>query len=254
LWLINLIIPENNKITIPGKTTTAAFLERPNRFLVKIRLNSSSSSEIVPAFLHDPGRMKELLLPEVRLLVRRPVNPGPNRKTNWDVLAVESNNQWIVINSAIPNLVAKKMLQQNWLSEFQQFTNVRPEVPYHNSRFDFLLRNTSEQCFVEVKGVTLVQKQQALFPDAPTKRGSRHLEELIKALKEGFQTAVLFLVMRNDANSFSANKKTDPTFYQQLVKAKKAGVKILVYKVQPYIENNHLSVKFLSLNPLPVEF
>ncbi|MHA1555905.1 MAG: DNA/RNA nuclease SfsA [Candidatus Heimdallarchaeota archaeon] len=228
-------------ISVQGMLSYARFVDRPNRFLVNIKIDGTD--KIQAAFLHDPGRMKELLLPNVRLLVRKPLKKG-NRKTNWDVLAVYHNNFWVTIKSSLPNLVAKTALSNGWISELKEYPKLKPEIKYGHSRLDFLLTNDLNECYVEVKGVTLVENGMALFPDAPTSRGTRHLQELIKIKAQGKRSVVLFICMRDDPTIFSPNWITDPVFSKQLETAVKKGVEVLVYKVKPTIENNKLLLYF----------
>lgn len=234
---------EKKIISVQGILSYARFVDRPNRFLVNIELEGTG--EIQAAFLHDPGRMKELLLPNARLLIRKPLKSG-NRKTNWDVLAVYQNNFWITIKSSLPNLVAKTALSKGWIAELKEYPNLKPEIKYGHSRLDFLLTNGLNECYVEVKGVTLVENRVALFPDAPTSRGTRHLQELIKIKTQGKRAVVLFICMRNDPTIFSPNWITDPVFSKQLEIAVNKGVEVLVYKVQPIIEDNKLLLYFTN--------
>ena len=104
-------------ITVEGTISFAKFIDRPNRFLVNLKLEENGKIE--SAFLHDPGRMKELLTPEVRLLIRKPLRIG-TRKTKWDVLAVFHKNFWVTINSSLPNLVAKTALKNSWIEELAE--------------------------------------------------------------------------------------------------------------------------------------
>lgn len=242
------------KIPISDNTLLATFLDRPNRFLV--RLVPDDSDRVEEAFLHDPGRLLELLEPGVELLIRRPVpvkGRKAERKTNWDVLAVRQNGNWIIINSSFPNRIARIAIVNGWLPELAGYTTVKSEYPFGHSRLDFLLsREKHPSCLVEVKGVTLAKGEKALFPDAPTARGARHLEELIRSVQEGYRAVVLFLVMRDEPVTFSPNADIDPLFTRRLISAAKCGVEILVYKVQPVLEDHLLSV-YLR-NPLVTGF
>jgi sugar fermentation stimulation protein A len=125
-----------------------------------------------------------------------------------------------------------------------EFNFKKSEISYGKSRLDFLIENDLQKGYVEVKGVTLVQNKIALFPDAPTTRGARHLNELIEIVKNGHKGVVLFVCMRDDPIGFSPNKKTDPTFSETLRKAHNEGVEILVYKVKPVIKNQQLILQF----------
>jgi len=230
------------EVVVDGRINYATFIDRPNRFLVNIKPDESNKVE--KAFLHDPGRMRELLVPNARLIIRAPLNPK-NRKTNWDILAVEHKNRIVTINSSLPNRVVKQAINEKWIKEISQYQNMKAEVKYGNSRLDFLLTNDDdEKCFIEVKGVTLVKGKKALFPDAPTKRGARHLGELIKIKEAGNRAITFFICMRDDPIVFSPNEKTDPEFNKQFLLAKAKGVEMLVYTVKPEIRNEKLTLQF----------
>ncbi|HUU79339.1 MAG TPA: DNA/RNA nuclease SfsA [candidate division Zixibacteria bacterium] len=232
---------QKREIPVIGEISLAIFKDRPNRFLVNLK--PLNSEKIETAFLHDPGRMKELLTPDVKLLVRKPLSQK-NRKTKWDILAVEHENSWVVINSSIPNLVVKTALKNRWIPELLYFTEIKPEISIGRSRLDFLLTRDKEVCFVEVKGVTLVENNRALFPDAPTTRGTRHLQELIELKEKGKRAIILFICMRSNPTIFSPNWLTDPIFSEKLKQAFDKGVEILVYKVIPQIVDNQLKLFF----------
>ena len=197
-------------IPIEGEVYFAKFINRPNRFLVNII--HENSNKLDSAFLHDPGRMKELLLPNVKLVIRRPIFKNDKRKTKWDVLAVLQNNSYIAINSSLPNLVVKHAMLKGWIKELGENGILKSEVKVNRNRLDFLFESDKEKCFIEVKGVTLVKDKVAMFPDAPTIRGVKHLKELIALHKKGNRAILLFICMRNDPISFSPNFETDPLF------------------------------------------
>ncbi|MHA1125966.1 MAG: DNA/RNA nuclease SfsA [Candidatus Heimdallarchaeota archaeon] len=238
----------DRKIFVEGKISFARFIERPNRFLVK--LIPENKKEIEPAFLHDPGRMMELLLPNVKLLIRKPASLE-NRKTKWDILAVEHKGALVTIKSSLPNLVAKTALTNKWIPELSEYDLIKPEISVGKSRLDFLLETNSKKCYVETKGVTLVKNGKALFPDAPTERGTRHLKELQELKRKGHRAVILFMCMRDDPEVFSPNSETDKKFSEQLKIASDLGVEILVYKVKPIIQDEHLV--FLFKNRIKVE-
>ena len=232
---------QEREVVVDGNIRYATFIDRPNRFLVNLKLEGSNKTE--KAFLHDPGRMKELLVPNARLIIREPLRLT-DRKTNWDILAVELENQIITINSSLPNRVVKQAIKNKWIKEISNYNNMKTEVNYGNSRLDFFLSNDKDTCFVEVKGVTLVKGTKALFPDAPTKRGARHLRELIDINSKGTRAIALFVCMRDDPRIFSPNKETDPEFSFQFGEAVAKGVEMLVYTVKPVIKNEKLTLQF----------
>ncbi|QGR19845.1 DNA/RNA nuclease SfsA [Stygiolobus azoricus] len=178
--------------------------ERPNRFTV-ITVSGRK------CHLHDPGRLKELIYPGNRILIREVKG---NRKTDCQVTAAWSGKEWVVTDSSIHSEIARKFLP----------TDAESEVRVGESRLDFVFDDT----FVEVKGCTLVKDGVALFPDAPTERGRRHIEELIKLKREGHNAVILILVMRSDATCFSPNFETDKKFSETFLRALKEGVKVEV--------------------------
>lgn len=217
------------------------FVERPNRFLVHFKINSEDKN-IEMAHLRDPGRLKELLIPNVKLLLRKASNP--NRKTGYDVIAVDHENQWILINSGFHSDLASELIESGMIGELNDYSIQRREFSYGNSRIDFLLTsNTANHMLLEVKGCTLVEDGLAKFPDAPTLRGKKHLDELSSSTKNGYEAAVLFLIIRDDAEEFTPNTPMDPDFAASLKNADANGVRIIAYSFQNIYKNNILEIK-----------
>jgi len=207
----------------PYTLEPAEFVKRPNRFLAHLR----KDGKIIKAHVPDPGRLKELLIPNARVMVRH--NPGPQRKTDWTLTLVRKDSVWVCVNTTIPNTFVGKLLLNQHLPEFEEFTEVKAEVTHGNSRFDFRMKNHRSSYWLEVKSVSLVHQKVGLFPDAPTTRGTRHLKHLSLIKKEGSRAGVLFMVQRSDAEKFAPNWITDPDFSEALVKAVATGVEIAVY-------------------------
>ncbi len=200
-------------------------LSRPNRFLVEF-VDEAGSVQL--AHLHDPGRLPELIYPGNRLLLKSAL--GVRRKTKWDVLAANSPAGWVFIHSGFHRRLAERLLENGVLAD--GFTHYKAEVLRGNSRLDFLIAYGSERrLWVEVKGCTLSKDGVALFPDAPTERGRRHILELIEVLREGDDALVVFLVFRQDAKVFSPNEETDPVFSDVLKRAHALGVSVRALKV-----------------------
>jgi sugar fermentation stimulation protein A len=217
------------------------FVERPNRFLVHFKLNSTDEN-IEMAHLRDPGRLTELLTPNVELLLRKATNP--NRKTGYDVIAAYHNNRWILINSGFHSDLASELIESDLIGDIKDYSIERREFTYGNSRIDFLLKtDASIPMLLEVKGCTLVEEGLAKFPDAPTVRGKKHLDELSNSTKNGYQAAVLFLIIRDDAEEFTPNTPMDPDFAASLKNADENGVKIIAYSFQNIYKNNILEIK-----------
>jgi sugar fermentation stimulation protein A len=209
------------------------FRERPNRFTVVFE----AEKRLEKAHLRDPGRLKELLLPGASLLLR-PARNSAKRKTKYDVIAVWSEGIWVLLNSGFHSDLAQELIEKGLISEFKGFKVEKREYTYGNSRLDFLLTSQEGCILLEVKGCTLVENGHAKFPDAPTERGKRHLEELIKAKIHGFNSAVLFVIPREDARIFSPNWEMDPQFSQALQQAEEQGVHIIAYSFQTVYKKN----------------
>lgn len=213
------------------------FLERPNRFTIIFEHDGKHES----AHLRDPGRLKELLIPGVKVLLK-PVDYSSHRKTKFDVIAADHKGMLVLINSGLHSELATELIENHLIDELICFKIDKKEYSYGRSRIDFLLSGNSKKMLLEVKGCTLVHEGHALFPDAPTFRGRKHLMELIKARKEGYHAAVLFLVLREDAIVFSANIGTDPEFSSTLRLAYEAGVQIFSYSYEILLNEDRLRI------------
>lgn len=168
------------------------FITRNNRFLGEVLIDGKKTY----GHIHDPGRLEELLKKGNDILLKR--YDKKNRKTEWEVIAARYGKNWIFINSKFHSSITRKILENS-------------EINVGGSRLDFLLMRKNEKIWVEVKGCTLMIDHIALFPDAPTERGRRHVEKLIKLRKEGNRSVLIFLVFHN-AKCFSPNKERDEKF------------------------------------------
>jgi sugar fermentation stimulation protein A len=227
---------------IAAKLIPATFVKRDNRFRVTVQVEG----HLVEAHLPNSGRLRELLLPGRRVLLAAAQAPG--RLTSYDLLMVDLEGTLVSIDARMPSRLLYNALQAGRLEEFAGYAEVRREVTYGQSRLDLALEGgpDGERCFIEAKSVTLVKDGVALFPDAPTQRGRRHLGELARARAEGHRAAVVFVVQRDDASRFSPDDEADPAFGQALREAAQAGVEIYAYKCR-------VSEGEVALNaPLPV--
>jgi sugar fermentation stimulation protein A len=206
-----------------GAYQEAVFVERPNRFLAIVEL----AGKRIEAHVPDPGRLKELLMPGARVRLRPAMAPG--RRTAWDMIGVECPQGWVNIDSHLPNLLFAEAVREGSLAEFSAQCSIKPEPFYGASRLDFLLECGGSPCLVEVKGCTLVTGGVALFPDAPTLRGSRHLEELVRAVAEGYRACMVMVVKHPGGEVFAPHDATDPLFASTLRRAAGAGVEVLAY-------------------------
>lgn len=194
------------------------FLSRPNRFIAHVEIDGKT--EI--CHVKNTGRCKELLPAGAKVWCQPADNP--NRKTKFDLIAVEKGERLINMDSQAPNAAAKEWLSSGGLGKIE---NLRPETVHGDSRFDFSFTQDGKECFLEVKGVTLEEDGVCAFPDAPTQRGAKHLRGLAEAAREGFGAYVLFVIQMGDVKFLHPNDATDPTFGAALREAASAGVKVI---------------------------
>lgn len=209
-------------LKIEGKFEEGRFLSRPNRFLGIVSISGKSFECHIP----NPGRMKELMIKNIRVFLKKADNP--NRKTRFDMVGVDLGLTLVSMDSQLPNKLLYYSLTHDLVPEVR-YPHVQKEKQFGDSRIDFFLQDDKEKCLMEVKSCTLVHDGLARFPDAPTKRGSRHVRELIEAKKKGMRSIVFFCIQRPDASSFSPNDETDPMFGRVLRRAASEGVEILAY-------------------------
>ncbi len=197
------------------------FLERPNRFIAYVEIPGVSEREKV--HVKNTGRCKELLIPGVQVILEKSNNS--ERSTAYDLVAVWKGNRLINMDSQAPNKVVGEWLSDGGL--FPDIKLIKPETTWGNSRFDFYVEYADKKAFIEVKGVTLEENDVVRFPDAPSDRAVKHIEELMEAGKVGYEVYVLFVVQMKDVKYFVPNWDTHPEFCEALLKAREAGVKIM---------------------------
>jgi sugar fermentation stimulation protein A len=223
-------------VPFPTDLCESRFVARPNRFLLHCELPpraaasgaDESGDRVVKAHLADPGRLKELLLPGQRVWLRPAA--APTRKTAWSAVLVESpdGDGLVSVDTTMPNRLIHRALAAGALEEFDGWSLERAEWTHGRSRIDFLLARGEERLALEVKSVTLVDDGVALFPDAVTARGARHVRELAElAQRDGWSAAILFVLQRPDAHRIEAAASIDPAFATALAEAKAAGVQVL---------------------------
>lgn len=203
------------------KITKGKFISRPNRFKAYVELNGEE--ELV--HVKNTGRCAELLKAGATVYVQK--SDKEERKTKWDLIAVEKGERMINMDSQIPNQVVKEWLEKENL--FENITCIRPEYTYGNSRFDLYVEAGERKIFIEVKGVTLEENGVVRFPDAPSERAVKHVEELQKAVKDGYEAYVFFVIQMKDVRYFTPNRQTHPEFAEALAEAERNGVKLLAY-------------------------
>jgi len=194
------------------------FLARPNRFIAHIEIDGS----VQVCHVKNTGRCKELLVPGCTVWCQE--SDKPERKTKFDLIAVQKGHRLINMDSQAPNAAAREWLASGGLGEIE---NLRAEVFQGDSRFDFAFEKDGIPCFLEVKGVTLETDGICAFPDAPTLRGAKHLRELTRLSEAGYGAYILFVIQMSDVLYLRPNDATDPAFAQALREADQGGVHIL---------------------------
>ncbi len=214
-------------VKLPPDLVRGAFIRRLNRFAALVEVDGQEEMVHLP----NSGRLHELLVPGYGMLLR-PVS-GDHRKCPYDLSLVDLGFTLCSADARLPNALAAEAIGERRVPEFSDYTTVRREVTYTDSRLDLFLEGHDEghdpPCFIETKSVTLVEDSRALFPDAPTLRGVKHLNTLIHARSEGYRAAAMFVIQRGDAEDFTPYDDADPLFGQTLRQAAASGVEVLAY-------------------------
>lgn len=211
---------------------SGGFLDRPNRFIAHVEIDG----QIQTVHVKNTGRCKELLVPGATVYLEG--SSDPKRKTAWDLIAVEKGDRLINMDSQAPNKVFGEWVAAGGF--LPGVTQIKPEIRYGNSRFDFYVETEERGHFVEVKGVTLEENGVVRFPDAPTERGIKHLEELVKATQEGYECWVCFVIQMSDVKHLEPNDTTHPQFGDALRRAAQAGVHVLALECR--VERDRLTI------------
>lgn len=202
----------------------AIFLRRPNRFVAHVMLDGRE--EVV--HVKNTGRCKELLIPGSTVYLVKSDNP--QRKTAYDLVAVQKGDRLINMDSQAPNYILAEYLPKSGL--FSPNCRIRPEYTHGDSRYDFLIEDAGKRHLIEVKGVTLEENGIARFPDAPTERGVKHIQGLIRAMNEGYESWICFVVQMEGIGALYPNDSTHPAFGDALRKAAQAGVHVRAFGCQ----------------------
>ena len=197
------------------------FLKRPNRFIAEVEIGGQK--EI--CHVKNTGRCKELLIPGAKVFVNQA--EGARRTTKYDLVSVWKGSKLINMDSQAPNAVFGEYLRQGRFME--GITEIKTEAKYGSSRFDFYVEAGMRKAFIEVKGVTLEENDVAMFPDAPTERGVKHLKELTSCVFNGYEAYVVFVIQMQGTKWFTPNDKTHPEFGAALAAAKNAGVRAVAF-------------------------
>lgn len=198
--------------------TPGIFRARPNRFIAHIEIDGA----VEICHVKNTGRCRELLVPGCTVWCQRSDNP--NRKTKFDLIAVQKGERLINMDSQAPNKAAGEWLASGGLGEISE---LRPEVKHGDSRYDFSFLKDGKRCFLEVKGCTLEEDGVCAFPDAPTERGAKHIRGLTEAAQAGYGAYILFVIQMSDVKYIRPHDETDPEFGRALREAAQNGVHIL---------------------------
>lgn len=202
--------------------TEGRFISRPNRFIAWVDIEGT----LQKVHVKNTGRCRELLIEGAVVYLEKSGNE--ERTTAYDLVAVKKGSRMINMDSGAPNKAVNEWLLRSGL--FSGIKTVKPETTYKNSRFDFYIETETEKIFLEVKGVTLEKENAAYFPDAPSQRAVKHVEELIEAAKEGYGAYIVLVIQMDSIDFFAPNAETQPAFLEALMQAREAGVRILAYE------------------------
>lgn len=213
---------------LPQPLYQGTLLRRYHRFLADMELDDGS---LVTAHTPNTGSMLGCALPGNRVLLSKSPNQGRKYPHSWEL--VHADGVWVGINTQLPNFLAREGIENGVVGELSGYGQIRLEVPYGTgSRIDLLLSGERGLCYVETKNVTLVSEGRALFPDAVTARGQKHLRELIEVVRLGHRGVNLFIVQREDAEAFAPADAIDPAYGLQLRAAAREGVELLAYRAR----------------------
>ena len=218
-----------------GNTVSGSFVRRNNRFTAQVMIDG----EVQTVHVKNTGRLKELLTPDAKVTLQKSDNP--NRKTAYDLISVyKPGLEWVNIDSIVPNKLMEQYLRS------QDYDLVKPEFTYGDSRFDFYMERNGEKYLTEVKGCTLaadLEKRIGLFPDAPTERGVKHINELALAVEAGYHCSIAFVIQMNGISLVLPNNETHPQFGEALKAAAKEGVNVECYSCRVEAD----SIKIVSM-------
>lgn len=226
----------DDKLIIHNKTIKAKFIHRPNRFKAYVDINGEETIVHVP----NTGRCKEILVPGCTVILRE--ENSPTRKTKYDLIGGYKGDRFINIDSHIPNKVVEEALKNKKVELLSKYDVIQREKTFGNSRFDFKLTdNKGNECYLEIKGVTLEEDGKTMFPDAPTERGRKHLLELVEVKRLEKEAAVLFLIQMEGVKCFSPHDEMDKSFGEALRYAKRNGVYVLAYDC--FVGESYITLK-----------
>lgn len=220
---MNVNLDKKHVLDIP-LDTEGILVCRPNRFLGIVDIITPIELKDEKVHIHDPGRLEDILFPGNRVLLKRA--NGKGRKTGWDLIGGKVGDNFILTHSGYHRYISMWVLENRIIESLGNIEKIIPEQIFGESRLDYLVEGAGNRTWIEVKGCTFAENGKAMFPDAPTSRGRRHVEELIKALQAGDNATMIVLIFRREAQCFWAHEKIDPDFAAAFSHAIKEGVKV----------------------------
>lgn len=220
-------------------------VKRYKRFLADIKLDNG---EIITAHCTNTGSMKSCIEDNAEVYLSPNLNPNRKTKYTWEMIKINGN--WVGINTMNPNKLAIELLRNNTIPSLSGYVNIKSEVKFGDSRFDVFAEKDGEQCFIEVKNVTLKVGRYALFPDSITTRGTKHLETLVKVKEQGIRAVMLYIIQREDVDIFAPAVEIDPIYAKTLRFAFEKGVEVIPLQVsitpQDIIAKKILPFEFIN--------
>ncbi len=224
-----------NFMKFKNQLVHGTLIKRYKRFLTDVKLDDGTE---VVAHCTNSGSMKSCLENGAEVYLS-PVN-DPKRKTKFTWEMIKINGGWVGINTGNPNKLAFEAISAGIIPGLEDYTTVKREVKFGDSRFDVFAENEHEKCFIEVKNVTLKDGKYALFPDAVTTRGLKHLKTLVEVKKQGMRAVMLYIVQRSDVEIFAPALEIDPEYSKMLKKAVESGVEVIPLKARVLPESIEL--------------
>ncbi|MDA3891427.1 MAG: DNA/RNA nuclease SfsA [Salinivirgaceae bacterium] len=214
-------------MNFPQSLVRGILIKRYKRFLADVKLDNG---EVVVAHCTNSGSMTSCIEEGAEVYLT-PVN-DPKRKTRFTWKMIKINEKWVGVNTSWPNVLAFNAINENAIDKLSGYTKVKREVTFNDSRFDIYCDNNQEKCFVEVKNVTMKVGEMALFPDAITTRGQKHLKTLMEVKKNGYRAVMLYIIQRTDVSGFGPAKLIDNNYARLLVEAFQNGVEIIAIQAK----------------------
>lgn len=209
---------------IYNKIIEGTFIKRPNRFIAQVLINGKEET----VHVKNTGRCRELLLPGAKVILED-CSSNPNRKTKYSLVAVWKEDMLVNMDSQVPNAVVFQALNERKIKGFEDLIHLKREVTFGKSRYDIYFETKEHKGFIEVKGVTLENEGMCMFPDAPTERGTKHVLEMIEAVRKGYRGIIFFLVQMKGPKEFRLNWEMDKAFAEAVKLANENGVEIIAY-------------------------